>query len=127
MDGQLLFSHMGDTLQAFLPKGCQVGDDDSSGVSRTPDTVRTLGLRNADMKIISATFNHAIAPIIQMTTSSAQRGFIAGRQFTSNILELDMMARVASLQPAVHERNPLLVALGFGQAFPSLSQAFLFA
>eukprot|EP00959_Pyramimonas_sp_CCMP1952_P349134 7315263-Pyramimonas_sp.AAC.1 len=73
------------------------------------------------MKIISSTFNQAIAPIIQMTTPAAQRGFIAGRQLTSNILELDMMARVASLQPAVQERNPLLVALDFGQAFPSLS------
>eukprot|EP00959_Pyramimonas_sp_CCMP1952_P064304 1342920-Pyramimonas_sp.AAC.1 len=62
-----------------------------------------------------------------MTTSATQRGFIAGRQFTSNILELDMMARVASLQPVVHERNPMLVALDFGQAFPSLSQEFFFA
>eukprot|EP00959_Pyramimonas_sp_CCMP1952_P039650 829325-Pyramimonas_sp.AAC.1 len=37
------------------------------------------------------------------------------------------MARFASLQPAVLEGNPLLVALGFGQAFPSSSQEFLFA
>eukprot|EP00959_Pyramimonas_sp_CCMP1952_P445389 9325276-Pyramimonas_sp.AAC.1 len=81
---------------------------------RTPDTVRTLGLRTTDIKAISATLNQAIAPIIQRTT---QRGFIAGRLFTSNILELGMMARVASLQPAVLERNPLLVALDFGQAF----------
>ncbi|CAK0909503.1 unnamed protein product, partial [Prorocentrum cordatum] len=68
---------------AFLPKGCKVGDDDCKGVIRAPDTARALGLRDTDMKIISATFNMAIAPIIQMTTSSAQSGFIAGRQFTS--------------------------------------------
>eukprot|EP00959_Pyramimonas_sp_CCMP1952_P433467 9077270-Pyramimonas_sp.AAC.1 len=37
------------------------------------------------------------------------------------------MARVASLQPAVLKRNPLLVALDVGQAFPSLSQEFPFA
>eukprot|EP00959_Pyramimonas_sp_CCMP1952_P374590 7845039-Pyramimonas_sp.AAC.1 len=126
MDGQTLFPSAGATLQAFLPEGCHAGDDDERGVVRSPDSVRTLGLRNIDMKVISATLNVAFWPIVQQTTSRTQRGFIAGRQFTSNILELDVMARTASLHPRARDQQPIPVALDFGQAFPSLSQQYLF-
>eukprot|EP00959_Pyramimonas_sp_CCMP1952_P275484 5758204-Pyramimonas_sp.AAC.1 len=84
MDGQTLFQAAGATLQAF-------STDDERGVVRSPDTARTLGLRNTDMKVISATLNAAFSPIAQQTTSKTQRGFIAGRQFTSNILELESL------------------------------------
>eukprot|EP00959_Pyramimonas_sp_CCMP1952_P311824 6526031-Pyramimonas_sp.AAC.1 len=73
MDGQRLFAQRGDSLQAFLPAGCQADDDDDRGVNRSPDTVRTLGLRNTDMEVISVTFNAAFSPIVQSSTSAAQR------------------------------------------------------
>eukprot|EP00959_Pyramimonas_sp_CCMP1952_P339510 7110347-Pyramimonas_sp.AAC.1 len=78
------------------------------------------------MKFISATLNVAFSPIVQQTTSRSQREFIAGRQFTSNILELDVMARTAPFHPRASDQQPILVALDFGQAFPSLSQQYLF-
>ncbi|CAK0788607.1 unnamed protein product, partial [Prorocentrum cordatum] len=97
------------------------------GIDRSPDSVRMLGLRNTDMKVISAMLSASFTPILQLTTSMAQRGFIAGRQFASNIPEIDVMARVASVAPQAETKRPLLVALDFGQAFPSLSQEHLFA
>eukprot|EP00959_Pyramimonas_sp_CCMP1952_P393539 8245905-Pyramimonas_sp.AAC.1 len=42
-------------------------------------------------------------------------------------MEPDVIARAASMMPNPLERMPRLVALGFGQAFPSLSQGYTFS
>eukprot|EP00959_Pyramimonas_sp_CCMP1952_P436632 9143056-Pyramimonas_sp.AAC.1 len=86
--GRALFPSAGSTLQELLPEGCRAGDDDVRGVVRAADAERTLGLRNTDVKVISATLNTAFSAMVRQTISSAQRGLTAGRQFSSNILEL---------------------------------------
>eukprot|EP00959_Pyramimonas_sp_CCMP1952_P205122 4289317-Pyramimonas_sp.AAC.1 len=54
-----------------------------------------------------------------------QRGFMKGRNFCRNILEVDALARVHSARPEADDRCPMLYALDCGHAFPSLSQEFV--
>eukprot|EP00959_Pyramimonas_sp_CCMP1952_P373971 7832263-Pyramimonas_sp.AAC.1 len=51
-----------------------------------------------------------------------QRGFMEGRSFCQNILEGDALARAHSARPEADDRCPMLCALDYGHAFPSLSQ-----
>ncbi|CAK0826931.1 unnamed protein product, partial [Prorocentrum cordatum] len=56
---------------------------------------------------------------------SAKRGFIPGRNFGNNILELHVSSRQMSVVPHGSTDIPVLYSLDFGQAFPSLNQDFL--
>eukprot|EP00959_Pyramimonas_sp_CCMP1952_P124561 2604600-Pyramimonas_sp.AAC.1 len=66
---------------------------------RSPDKVRVLGLWNCDLKIISAVVNHATRPALQALAPPCQRGFVPGRNFGVNILELDVSSRILSVRP----------------------------
>eukprot|EP00959_Pyramimonas_sp_CCMP1952_P426067 8924102-Pyramimonas_sp.AAC.1 len=57
MSGQFLFKSSNDTLQVWLPKGEGVDDSWATGCTRAPSAVRDLGLRSADIKLITATIN----------------------------------------------------------------------
>ncbi|CAK0857630.1 unnamed protein product, partial [Prorocentrum cordatum] len=87
--------------------------------------VRVLGLRNCDLKLISSTVNRAIRPALVSLAPPCQRGFIPGRNFGNNILELDVSSRQMSVVPHGSTDIPVLYSLDFGQAFPSLNQDFL--
>eukprot|EP00959_Pyramimonas_sp_CCMP1952_P162567 3399023-Pyramimonas_sp.AAC.1 len=50
---------------------------------------------------------------------------VPGRNLGYNILELDVSSRALSVAPAGSSDIPVLCALDFGQAFPSLNQDFL--
>eukprot|EP00959_Pyramimonas_sp_CCMP1952_P137662 2881093-Pyramimonas_sp.AAC.1 len=54
-----------------------------------------------------------------------QRGFIQGRQFGTNIIELDAHARAYSMLPCAELDLPALVAFDFAQAFPSVSHRWM--
>ena len=56
----------------------------------------------------------------------SQRGFTATRQFTENIIELDVQSRIKG-EAAKKLIIPLLALWGFATAFPSLAHAYLFA
>ncbi|CAK0810355.1 unnamed protein product, partial [Prorocentrum cordatum] len=123
--GQSLFASASVTLQAFLPKGADDSDLPSGVCSRSPDKIRVLGLRNTDVKILSSVMNRVLEPVVQAVAPASQRGFIRGRNFCYNVLELDVHARLASQHPLAVRRYPVLVGFDYGQAFPSLSQSFL--
>ena len=56
----------------------------------------------------------------------SQRGFIGGRNFGANILELDVWSRVTGLEDDAPSRLPILVSFDYGQAFPSIARAWIF-
>eukprot|EP00959_Pyramimonas_sp_CCMP1952_P239633 5007792-Pyramimonas_sp.AAC.1 len=74
---------------------------------------------------MSSVMNYAVRPILEVAVPSCQRGFIPGRNFGVNVLELDVHARCQSVAPSGSLDYPVLFSLDFGQAFPSLNQDFL--
>ncbi|CAK0851288.1 unnamed protein product [Prorocentrum cordatum] len=125
LSGQGLFDAESITLLAFLPKG----EDESDGVdgrcARPPDQVRVLGLRNWSSKILTATVNVALQEPLAKIIPLSQRGFVRGRNFGYDILEVDLESRWRSAQPDVVQKSPITVSFDFAQAFPSLNQLFL--
>ncbi|CAK0878162.1 unnamed protein product [Prorocentrum cordatum] len=120
-----LFASSGGAIQIVLPKN--VTDDElrDRACIPFPDKVRVSGLRNCDLKIISAVVNHAARPALQAMAPQCQRGSVPGRNFGVNILELDVSSRILSVTPHASRDTPVLYPLDFGQAFPSLNQDFL--
>ena len=57
--------------------------------------MRPLGLKNTNNKAIAATLASALASAISATASPVQQGFVRGRRFTDNIIEVDLAARRA--------------------------------
>ena len=57
--------------------------------------MRPLGLNNTDDKALAATLASALARAISKAASPVQQGFVQGRRFTDNIVEIDWSARRA--------------------------------
>eukprot|EP00959_Pyramimonas_sp_CCMP1952_P334665 7008235-Pyramimonas_sp.AAC.1 len=81
MSGQALFDSASTTLQVFLPKNVTEDEAQVGQVARGADKVRVLGLRNCDVKVLSATMNAALRPILARVAPPSQRGFVPGRNF----------------------------------------------
>eukprot|EP00959_Pyramimonas_sp_CCMP1952_P066019 1378504-Pyramimonas_sp.AAC.1 len=65
MRGQALFDSASTTLQVFLPKNAPEDEAQAGQVARGADKVRALGLRNCDAKVLSATMNAALRPVLE--------------------------------------------------------------
>eukprot|EP00959_Pyramimonas_sp_CCMP1952_P133983 2802624-Pyramimonas_sp.AAC.1 len=122
MCGQALFDSASATLQVFLPKNVSEDEAQAGQVSRGADKVRVLGLRNCDVKVLSATMNAALRPVLERIAPPCQRGLVPGRNFGLNVLELDVSGRQLSCTPQGSRDLPILYSLDYGQAFPSLNQ-----
>eukprot|EP00959_Pyramimonas_sp_CCMP1952_P443305 9281011-Pyramimonas_sp.AAC.1 len=85
MSGQRLFLEFNTTIQAFLPKAVTDNELRGGSCTRTPDKLRVLGLRNTDVKIMSAVVNRALRPVVARVVPQAQRGFVPGQNFGFNI------------------------------------------
>ena len=131
-----------DGLWAFLPKGEQE-DDGSSGpgfVERQPGETRPLTMKNTDNKLIAAAVTYATIPTFKDTVNPIQQGFVPGRNFVVNVVQLDLESRVNALR-CLCSRNvsspadllpPHSVAnlactllFDFAAAFPSVLQSWL--
>ena len=90
--------------------------------------------------------NFAMSAVVSDGLCSVQRGFVKGRNFLQNLVELDAESRILSNQfqaglgdstsfaswsesfaSAMIPRMPALALLDIAAAFPSLSHRFLFA
>jgi len=120
--GLPLHMEFNDALTAFTPKG--ETDDDKQEVVREPDSTRPLSLKNTDNKSICAVLNRKIRHPIRTAACKIQRGFIVGRNFVDNIVDLDTVARIYGMNPL--SLLPLLALYDFGAAFPSVIHQWLF-
>ena len=59
---------------------------------KTPD----LSLKNTDNKIITGSSIYKFRHVAQGNTSFLQRGFVPGRNFLENVVDLDAAARIFS-------------------------------
>ena len=97
--------------------------DDSEKVIRSPMATRPLGLNNDDSKILNSAVLRSFNEATRRDAAHAQRGFVPGRSFASNVIELDAAGRqFCLLQPHL---RPCFVFTDFEAAFPSISQAWI--
>ena len=80
-----------DNLIVFIPKNV----DNSTGIYNPADT-RPLGLKNTDNKAIAAISNLCIKHTLAGQLCEDQRGFLCGRNFLQNVVDVDSIARLFS-------------------------------
>ena len=100
--------------------------DDHLQVIRAAPNTRPVGLNNTDSQVL---FSVCIKPLTRMLPAfiqKAQTGFVPSRNFGVDALELDTEARITSMQPEARSRSPFLASFDYGQAFPSMSQFWIF-
>lgn len=112
-----------DNVNIFLPKGSEAADEQET--VREPMNTRPIALKNADNKIICAAVNNRIRHKISESACWIQRGFIAGRHFVRNIVELDDFLRKISMQ-AVPGELPRLAFFDVSTAFASVIHSWIF-
>ena len=125
-----------DSNVVFAPKGKEQSNSYNAKViqlTRTPGTLRTIFLLNADNKYVSGALNRImIKPTLSLTPSN-QRGFCPGRQFVLNIVVLDLFARIFNILSGVNDDNfsapncPVLALFDICNAFPSVAHVWLFS
>ncbi|CAK0907052.1 unnamed protein product, partial [Prorocentrum cordatum] len=125
LDGGWAFWGFNHLLGVYIPKGEEEGDQDGGGCVRDCDKLRPLGLKNTDNKLITATIMFSFSREWSKVANRLQRGFIQGRQFGTNIVELDAVARCYSMVPSAGTDLPLVAAFDFAQAFPSISHRWM--
>ena len=85
-----------ESIIAFPPKGTDPLDT-ASAATREPGDTRPLSLKNTDNKTIAGVYNHKLRVPIAKSANKCQNGFVFGRQFLSNVIQLDARARSPSL------------------------------
>eukprot|EP00959_Pyramimonas_sp_CCMP1952_P369827 7745789-Pyramimonas_sp.AAC.1 len=85
------FSLSSTMLEGFVPKGTEEGDSEGS-ITRDAGSTRPLGLKNTPNKILTSVVIHGLGKATSKFIHFVQRGFIPGRNFGVNILELDTQA-----------------------------------
>eukprot|EP00959_Pyramimonas_sp_CCMP1952_P036545 764909-Pyramimonas_sp.AAC.1 len=60
-------------------------------------------------------------------TEEEQQGFVNGREFLSNIVKVDTVARLTSINSEASNMMPCFASMDIAAAFPSLTHAWLWA
>ena len=113
-----------DCVNISPPEGEETGDD--VDLVRDPSNTRLLALKNADNKIIATVANSKIKATLTRRSNDLQRGFIAGRSFLRNVVELDTHARTLTNDRAPSDL-PCLAFFDFAAAFASICHDWIFA
>ncbi len=114
-----------DTLMIFAPKGSE--NTGHLGAVREPNATRPPGLKNSDVKIISGAVYFGIKREVSKYASHLQRGFVAGRNFLDNVVDLDAWSRKYAMQFSdLNNLMPILAFTDFGAAFPSIIHKWMF-
>ena len=93
-DGNPLPSYIIDSLMVFLAK--KLTSKDLCGAVKELESTRPICLRTASCKILGYVINKSMRHVVSEQVHAAQRGFIKGRNFLNNIVELDCFSRILS-------------------------------
>jgi hypothetical protein len=74
-------------LLVFIPKGEELSDHGI--VARSPGMTRPISLSNTANKFFALAVNFPLAQVAQVTVHPWQRGFVAGRSITDNVIEIE--------------------------------------
>ena len=83
-------------------------------------------MKNTDIKTFTAAANSGVKPLLKLKGVGVQRGFVADRNASNNVVDIDAASRFFGLQ-AFQQPSllPLIALFDFQAAFPSVSQVFL--
>ncbi len=117
---------------SFLPKGSQTTD--AIEVIRDSKSTRPISTKNTDNKVIVGVNTHKLDRRYRINTHHSQRGFVGGRIFLANVVDLDSASRIFSMIFLYQKYNPLstpdlipvLPLFDFEAAFPSVIQSWIF-
>jgi Reverse transcriptase (RNA-dependent DNA polymerase). len=90
-------------------------------------------MKNTDNKIIVGANVHALEPIYERITHHTQNGFVKGRNFLNNIMDIDASGRLYSLRHWDKLRDedvshvPVHAAWDFESAFPCVNHKWIWA
>ena len=94
------------------------------GTDPRAEELRTLGLKNTDIKIIKCANVKQFSHLVALFAALIQRGFVEGRQLVLNIADLDDLCRAqANLSCFLGES--ILALWDFKAAFPSISREWI--
>eukprot|EP00973_Karenia_brevis_P082817 11481054-Karenia_brevis.AAC.1 len=117
--------------KCFIPKKRFISH--LHGIAAAATDLRPLGLKNTDVKLCASSVCFVLSDFISVNAHFSQRGFIKGRNFISNILELDTFARIFSARSSSRsfpDYDPFICSFlclfDFFSAFPSVAHAFMF-
>ena len=123
--GFLMGLDFNDILQVFLPKGAGMcGEAGGEGWFHAEKT-RPIGMKNTLNKALGAVWARPIRRPLATWLHYTQRGFVFGRNFLDNVVDLDSMGRVLAFRLAEHFK-PIFALFDIDAAFPSLSHTYLF-
>ena len=107
-----LLRGLNEQIMVFLPKDVPELDqsDSEGGIHRNPVDTRPLSLKNTDVKLCTGTVNFKLKPCVTRLAHAAQRGFIAGRQLISNVVDLDAKMRMHGLSKCPFDGSDVLPA-----------------
>jgi len=92
---------------------------------RRPGKLRPLTLLNTDRKLIGTVVNHELAAVAQKEASDTQHGFVRGRSFIPNIINMDLIARTFSALSETEGGHPALLTFDVRAAFPSVCRKWM--
>jgi hypothetical protein len=121
LDGDSLPEDFNECLLVFIPKGDEVGD--LGLVARAPGLTRPISLSNTASKFFALAVNRPLAQSAQVTVHPRQRGFVAGRSITDNVIEIEGFGQSYAIADA---EDPAILLFDIRAAFPSLAHAWLF-
>ena len=121
------------SLMTYPPKGVKEGD--AVAIIRAAKETRPISLKNSDNKAITDANVSCFRNLVGKNTHHIQRGFVHGRNFLENVLELDSMSRIYSMF-AVHNYGlaafldkphlvPITPTFDFEAAFPSVAHEWI--
>ena len=103
-----------------IPKASN--ETDQAGVPiHAASSTRPLSIVDAANRIVAAILNTPLERCVGQRISSMQRGFVAGRQMMTNILDIDTAAQIIS----VKSTRGAIILFDFKAAFPSMDHSFI--
>ena len=120
-----------DSCCDFVPKG---GDEQGTVETlREANKTRPLSRKNCDNKMIMSANTKACESQFKSITHKTQNGFVGGRNFLNNVVDMDAAGRIYSTKffgSSEHIRSfvkniPVFIPCDFSAAFPSIIQAWV--
>ena len=124
MSGMQLPSEANIALLILIPK-CDMNSVGGDSIHSAASQMRPLSLCNSDVKILEIALCRAMEGRVEQWAHASQRGFLRGRSMLQNILDVETRSLVYAHEQYGLLERPVAILFDFANAFPSLSQAFL--
>ena len=96
----------------------------ASGV-RFSAELRPIGVRNTALRLISTVISRQLMHVAQSSVAWCQRGFISGRVFLQNLVDIDAISRVWCMQENAEAASPCLALMDQRNAFGRVEHGWI--